>query len=161
MPGQRSRASPGTRRFDLEPGDARRPRCFPRDLCGGLSMDDEPFLESALDDKHAEVRRAAAELLSRLAESRLCQRMIARVGPLVQFSEHKGKLQIDMTLPDQYTKDMARDGVEKKVQGMGERNGWLYQMIADRPAVLLVPSHWQVAGRTAQSRRRFGMGSGR
>ena len=110
----------------------------------GLSMDDEPFLESALDDKRAEVRRAAADLLSRLAESRLCQRMIARVGPLVQFSQHKGKLQIDINLPDQYTKDMARDGVEKKIQGMGEKNGWLDQMIAIVP-----PSYWcRVTGKS-------------
>ena len=111
----------------------------------GLSMDDEPFLESALDDRRVEVRRAAAELLSRLAESRLCQRMIARVGPLVQFSQHKGKLQVDINLPDQYTKDMARDGIAKSQPGMGEKNAWLTQMLAIVP-----PSSWcHLSGRSA------------
>ena len=111
----------------------------------GLSMDDEPFLESALDDKRAEVRRAAAELLSRLAESRLCRRMIARVEPLVQFSEHKGKLQVDINLPDEYTKDMARDGIAKVAAGLGEKNAWLSQMLAIVP-----PSSWcRLSGRSA------------
>ncbi len=118
---------------------------FLESFAAGLSTDDEPFLESALDDKHAGVRRAAAELLSRLAESGLCQRMIARIGPLVQFSEHRGKLQINVTLPDQYTKDMARDGVEKKVEGMGEKNAWLHQLLACVP-----PTNWcQATGRSA------------
>ena len=63
--------------------------------------------------------------------------MIARVGPLVQFSEQKGKLQIEITLLDEYTKDMARDGVEKTVKGMGEKNAWFTQMLAIVP-----PSYW-------------------
>jgi hypothetical protein len=118
---------------------------FLETFTAGLSIDDEPFLESALDDKHAGVRRAAAELLARLAESRLCQRMIARVGPLVQFSQRKSKLQIDITLPDQHTKDMARDGVEKKTEGMGEKNAWLHQLLARVP-----PTYWcQATGRSA------------
>ena len=123
----------------------------------GLSMDDEPFLESALDDRRAEVRRAAAELLSRLAESRLCRRMIARVEPLVRFSEHKGKLQVDINLPDQYTKDMARDGIAKSQPGMGEKNAWLSQMLAIVP-----PSSWcrlirPVGRRSARGRRALGV----
>ena len=41
-----------------------------------LSMNDEPFLEAALDYKRKQVRDVAAKLLSKLPESRLCQRMI-------------------------------------------------------------------------------------
>ncbi|MEZ4606201.1 MAG: DUF5691 domain-containing protein [Deinococcales bacterium] len=40
-----------------------------------LSLDDEPFLERALDDRHLSIRQKAAELLSMLQESRLSQRM--------------------------------------------------------------------------------------
>ncbi|GAA5086648.1 hypothetical protein HNP84_000865 [Thermocatellispora tengchongensis] len=46
----------------------------------GLSMDDEEFLEAALDDRRREVRQCAADLLTRLPESRLARRMVARAG---------------------------------------------------------------------------------
>ena len=45
----------------------------------GLSMEDEPFLEQALDDSRKVVRMRAIELLSQLPESRLVKRMITRV----------------------------------------------------------------------------------
>jgi hypothetical protein len=51
-----------------------------------LSMADEPLLESILDDRSKEVRRAAAALLVRLPESRLVQRMTARARPLLSVS---------------------------------------------------------------------------
>src|SRR5262249_7482507 len=54
-------------------------------LENGLSLDDEAFLESALDDRRKEVRRAAADLLARLPESGLCQRMFERARPLLTF----------------------------------------------------------------------------
>src|SRR5690606_32529039 len=44
----------------------------------GLSMDDEPFLESCLDDSRKEVREQAQILLMALPGSRLVQRMIDR-----------------------------------------------------------------------------------
>jgi hypothetical protein len=110
----------------------------------GLSMDDEPFLEAALDDPRAEVRKAAADLLGRLAGSRLVGRMIERVRPLVRFSGDGSTLAVDITLPDAHTKDMARDGIAKTRPGMGERNAWLSQMIPVVP-----PAHWTTgSGRT-------------
>lgn len=53
----------------------------------GLSMDDEPFLENALDDKRKEVRVAAQDLLVRLPNARLVQRMWERLQPLVQLQQ--------------------------------------------------------------------------
>src|SRR5262249_20549984 len=41
---------------------------FIAELEAGLSMQDEPFLEAALDDRRKDVRRQAAELLMRLPE---------------------------------------------------------------------------------------------
>ena len=64
--------------FAADPADQRAK--FVGELARGLSMEDEPFLEAALDDRSKEVRRQAAELLRCLPESRLCLRMIERAG---------------------------------------------------------------------------------
>ena len=111
----------------------------------GSSMDDEPFVEAALDDKRIEVRRAAAAIVSRLADSRYCQRAIDRIGPLIQFADREGRLQIEISLLAEYTKDMARDAIDKSIKGMGEKNAWTSQMLAIVP-----PAHWtNLSGRTA------------
>jgi hypothetical protein len=59
-------------------------------LATGLSDDDEPFLEAALDDRSAAVRRIAAELLSRLPTSRRSARMADRLRPLVSRTGSAG-----------------------------------------------------------------------
>ncbi len=113
----------------------------------GLSMDDEPFLEAALDDRSREVRRTAANLLSRLPASRLVQRMIARVQPLVIWNPPRSSLpiwksqqqaRIDVTLPDVCDKSMIRDGIEPKPPHhlqIGERAWWLQQLISAIPLI--------------------------
>lgn len=117
----------------------------------GLSMDDEPLLESALDDRSKEVRKTAAELLSRLPQSRLVQRMIARVMPLLRWVPPEGKRllglvqgkpgKLEVTVPETCDKDMVRDGVDEKPavsgQSIGERAQWLRQMLHAIP-----PSYW-------------------
>jgi hypothetical protein len=117
----------------------------------GLSMDDEPFLESALDDRSKEVRRVAAALLSRLPGSRLVARMLDRVRPLLAWADGaKPRLlglrpgepaRIQVTLPGACDKAMIRDGVEPKPptsrKGLGERAWWLFQMLGAIP-----PATW-------------------
>ena len=89
-------------------------------LATNLSMDDEPFLEAALDDRRKEVRQAAASLLWRLPDSRLAARMAERARPL--------------RLPTEVDAGMARDGiVARPPAGMGERAWWLQQMVAATP----------------------------
>jgi hypothetical protein len=124
---------------------------FLEKLGSHLRMDDEPFLEAALDDRSKEVRKTAAELLARLPDSRLVQRMIVRVTPLLRWTppERKRLLglvpgksgSIDLTLPDTCDKAMARDGVDLKPfvnpQGLGERAQWLLQMLRTIP-----PTYW-------------------
>lgn len=93
-------------------------------LASGLSMDDEPFLESALDDRRKEVRHSAAALLWRLPGSRLGARMAVRSHPLV---EQGG-------LPDQVDAGMVRDGVvARPPAGVGQRAWWLHQLVAATP----------------------------
>lgn len=102
----------------------------------GLSMEDEPFLEAALDERSKEVRRVAAELLARLPESRLCLRMIERSRSLLIFKQ-AGEQYLELTLPD-CDKAMSRDAIESKViHNLGEKAGWLLQLLASVP-----PSFW-------------------
>ncbi|MEN9936310.1 MAG: hypothetical protein RLZZ387_2889 [Chloroflexota bacterium] len=119
------------------------------ELRAGLCAADEPLLEGALDDRSAEVRAAAAELLSRLPGSALIQRMAERMAPLLHWvpAEPARMLglrpgrppSIAVALPEACDKAMARDGVEPKphAQTIGERAWWLSQMLAAVP-----PSTW-------------------
>lgn len=104
----------------------------------GLTLDDEVFLEAALDDRRKEVRRTAADLLARLPESALVKRMIERVQPLISFkSKMLGKGSIEITLPVACDKTMQRDGIELKIPAytaIGEKAWWLKQMIGAVPA---------------------------
>ncbi|HYE72987.1 MAG TPA: DUF5691 domain-containing protein [Blastocatellia bacterium] len=108
----------------------------------GLSLDDEPFLEAALDDRRKEVRRTAADMLARLPESALVKRMIERVQPLISFKRKLlGKDNIEITLPVACDKAMQRDGVEIKPphKSVGEKAWWLQQMLG-----AISPQFWCV-----------------
>jgi hypothetical protein len=102
----------------------------------GLSPEDEPFLESALDDKREDVRRIAADLLSWLPESALCRRMTERILPLLRFSRKmSGQDKIEVTLPAECGKEMTRDGIvlNPPYRALGEKAWWLQQMLAAVP----------------------------
>ncbi len=104
----------------------------------GLSMDDEPILESALDDRRKEVRRQASGLLSRLPDSQLCRRMFARVAPLLTITRKLLKDNLEVTPPAECDKAMQRDGIDlKPPQGIGEKGFWLVQMLS-----LIPPRLW-------------------
>jgi hypothetical protein len=99
-------------------------------LADGLSMDDEPFLESALDDRRREVRQAAANLLARLPGSRLSRRMAERARACVAIAGNA----ILIEAPRACDKAMERDGIRPKPpRGIGERAWWLQQVIARAP----------------------------
>jgi hypothetical protein len=115
-----------------------------------LSMADEPFLESALDDRSKDVRRTAADLLAHLPDSRLVQRMIERVQPLLSF-EPGGMLKkasLEVRLPAECTPEMQRDGVEVKPTSTvkDEHAWWLQQMLGVVPPAFWSDT-WQVAPR--------------
>lgn len=73
----------------------------------GLSMADEPFLETALADRNHLVRRKAAELLAQLPQSRLVQRMITYVPTFLTLAE--GELQV--RFPREISPNMIHDGI--------------------------------------------------
>lgn len=76
-------------------------------IATNLSTEDEPFLELALDDRNATVRRKAADLLACLPQSRLCERMTERAETLLLWEE--GRLEVHF--PETITPEMVRDGV--------------------------------------------------
>jgi hypothetical protein len=117
-------------------------------LANNLSMDDEPFLESCLDDRSSRVRETAADLLARLPTSRLVARMTGRVQKLFAFTPGQPrsvrKLQakqpptLTVVLPESFDKAMLRDGmIEKPAEKVGQKQWWLTQMVAAVP-----PAYW-------------------
>ncbi len=96
-------------------------------LVTGLSDADEPFLESALDDRAATVRAAAAALLERLPGSRRAARMAARLQAL---TGPDGTVE----LPGRPDAAARRDGIANhREPGHGPRASWLIQLVAAAP----------------------------
>jgi hypothetical protein len=127
----------------------------------GLSMDDEPFLEAALDDRRKEVRLKAVELLAQLPQSRLCQRMIQRVRSCLILKEKRNRLHIDFTLPEAGDEGMTRDGIDSKHSPhlLGEKAWRLLQMVAAMPLAVWyeikeeLPSEWIQAAKRSECDR--------
>lgn len=116
-------------------------------LGDGLSLDDEPFLESALDDRSKQVREAAARLLGMLPKSAYGERMLVRAASLFQEVEKKKGLLKRKTRawliepPKEYDKAWARDGIDETVPGgegrLGKRAWWLRQILSSVPPARL------------------------
>lgn len=108
-----------------------------------LSMQDEPFLEAALDDRSKEVRQTAARLLARLPQSRLVARITRRVQPLLRLEAGRWPLRrarFEVIFPETCDAELIRDGVEAKPprgKTIGEKTWWLLQMLEIVP-----PSFW-------------------
>lgn len=103
----------------------------------GLSLEDEPFLEEALRDRSKEVRRIAADLLARLPQSRLCQRMASQVQKYISFNPGDSS-GLTIRLPDSLDPALVQDGVEAKptplaTKQVGEKAWWLLQMVGATP----------------------------
>ncbi|MFC6087539.1 DUF5691 domain-containing protein [Sphaerisporangium aureirubrum] len=114
--------------WDKESPDDR--AAFVNALAEGLSMDDEPFLEDALDDRRREVRGQAADLLTRLPASRLGQRMAERAGRCLALSGER----LLAEPPAACDAAMERDGIRSRAPaGTGQRSWWLQQVIARTP----------------------------
>lgn len=96
----------------------------------GLSLRDEEFLESALDDRSREVRRVAVRLLARLPGSQYGGRMTERLHAHLVATQ--GVLAVE--LPRSLTQSMERDGLDSQnPEGLGKRAWWFHQIVANTP----------------------------
>ncbi|MFI7060685.1 DUF5691 domain-containing protein [Kribbella sp. NPDC050124] len=106
-------------------------------LTDGLALDDEEFLEAALDDRAKDVRRGAARLLARLPGSRYGDRMAERMWSHLVVSQ--GVLAVD--LPKRLSASMERDGLDSQVpEGVGKRAWWFLQIVANTPLTEMDPA---------------------
>jgi Family of unknown function (DUF5691) len=87
-----------------------------RILQTNLSLMDEPFLETALDDRSFTVRKLAAELLSTLLESRFSKRMVAVAKAMFELRDKE----LFVEFPE-VTPQLARDGVGKPMWNDAEK----------------------------------------
>ncbi|GAB2507121.1 DUF5691 domain-containing protein [Nocardia heshunensis] len=114
-------------------------------LSDGLSIEDEALLEAALDDRRAEVRRLAADLLGRLPDSAFAQRMRERAGAWLNFGQHLTRPQLVTTGPGVLDDAARRDGVGDSFGYTAYRadgapdlaTEWLHRVVAGTPL-----SHW-------------------
>jgi hypothetical protein len=143
------RADPGRARaiieatWDEDRADER--AAFIMALAPGLSIDDEPFLESALDDRSASVRTVAAAQLAELPGSRLVARMAARARPLIAFDAGTGTLSVTLPMPDDA---LRRDGMTAPPRNWAHDEAtWLLQSIV----ACAPPGMWVTAFETTPS----------
>lgn len=112
-------------------------RKFIAQMNTNLSMDDEPLLEWALDDRSKQVREEAAKLLASLRGSQYAARMIDRAAAMFTLEKVKtGLLRRTsevVTIEPPKTWDVAweRDGLEEKPPvSFGIRAWWMVQVIS-------------------------------
>jgi len=117
----------------------------------GLSMEDEPFLEAALDDKSRQIRAEAVRLLAALPGSRFAERMSARLHEWVEVCVEGETVLVSLKdQPLQHSADQIRDGI-------GE--GWV-QTEDERRLAKMQPSYWLedlIASTPLAAWERFGM----
>lgn len=112
-----------------------------------LSPDDRSFLESALSDRSAHVRHAAARLLWRLPDSELARRMSARAHAHLRYEpphalgaaphalargQDPGRWQVTLP-PEPLDPAWERDGIldtPPNTRQLGQRQWWLLQLVA-------------------------------
>ncbi|WP_254893691.1 SWIM zinc finger family protein [Nocardia donostiensis] len=76
-----------------------------------LSPSDEGLLETALDDRRADVRRNAAGLLACLPDSAFAQRMIERAEAWIHRGGERERLELVVQVPETLDEATIRDGI--------------------------------------------------
>ncbi|MFB8008909.1 DUF5691 domain-containing protein [Nocardia sp. NPDC056000] len=112
----------------------------------GLSLMDEALLETALDDRRAEVRRTAADLLGRLQDSHFAGRMTERAAAWLTFGRKLRRPELTTTGPGVLDDAARRDGVGDpygytvyRADGAPDLAAeWLHRVVAATPL-----SHWE------------------
>ena len=123
-----------------------------------LSLEDEDFLENCFNDRSLAVRQLAAQMLGNLAGSRLSTQLLERLSHYMILKKARLKTILEINLPAYYDKTWAREGIKEKPPSyptMGEKMGWLYQMLLlIRPSLLIahldlsIDAYLKVIGKT-------------
>lgn len=100
----------------------------------GLSSDDEPFLEQALDDRSESVRSIGALLLTNLPTSAFMQRILSRADAILTYND--GKFSIDLSF--HYDESWQRDGIKALTQQQYRQEQLATQVLTHVP-----PAHWE------------------
>ncbi|MEV4125905.1 DUF5691 domain-containing protein [Nocardia sp. NPDC049707] len=114
-------------------------------LAEGISADDEPLLETALDDRRSDVRRIAAGLLPLLPDSAFTQRMTRRASAWVTVEHSPLHPNLIVRVPEELDDADRRDGITDRTveftyrwDGAPDlRAGRLRQLVAATPL-----THW-------------------
>jgi hypothetical protein len=100
-----------------------------------LSIEDEPFLEQALDDRSSNVRATAASLLAHLPNSALIRRMQERANMMLSYVDNE----LVVTLPEQIDQAWEHDGIISNSDNIqGKRTTWMTEVLS-----LVSPQHWE------------------
>ncbi|MGM9484078.1 DUF5691 domain-containing protein [Roseateles sp. NT4] len=106
-------------------------------LATGLSLADEPLLETLRGDRSKEVRQAALQLLLRLPDAAHPRRAVERITPLLTQDRDlllRKRWQVDA--PTAAGSDWKADQVDATRpthETLGERAWWLYQLVRQTP----------------------------
>lgn len=117
-------------------------------LESGLSMGDEPFLERALDDRDAQVRRRAAEMLASIPDSRLVDRIKSAAGSILVLGDG-GLMPV---FPGEINAAMMRDGVTRQEEigrATAPRSAAEWSRLLIQTVGVIPLGHWET---------RFGLG---
>lgn len=101
-------------------------------LEAGLSLDDEPLLERALDDRAAGVREVAHRLLDQLPGSARATRLAGVLGGLLSTSGVVRK-KVHLELPQEPDAAAVRDGLGPAPKGRSQRGLWMERIAAGAP----------------------------
>ena len=104
----------------------------------GLTMADEPFLESCLDHRSHSLRTNLLNLLVQLPASRLCQRMRKRALPIFDFQNDEYKL----TELSESREALKRDGVMLRRTHTGHLDSWRFIQLLTRVPLDAWCDHW-------------------
>lgn len=107
----------------------------------GLSVDDELFLEQCLTDRSQAVRTAAARLLAGLVGSQRQQTLLAQLTAYVSIERKWLRRTLQVKLPASYDPTWAQWGIRQESPlgvRVGQKAGWLVQLIALLPPSVLV-----------------------
>jgi hypothetical protein len=107
-------------------------------LATGLSTEDEPFLDAALDDRKAEVREQARALLGRLPTSGFVARAVERARDVLRPAGGRRGARFAVTAPASPGAVALRDGLtDRSPHASVSGSAWrVYQVIARAPLSL-------------------------